>query len=465
MSGVAVLRSSFATSLARYSRSWGLWVLLLIAPIEARLWISTGSEPRAVIAVQGMAPVMTSAMLGVSLGIVISMLLLPAAFLYLRANATRLQPWQVEEVTPAPRVAVALGRFGADALVLLAALAATTVAGWVIGWLVVPAGTLDIGEITLALWLIAAAALIGVAALRILFDAIGFTRGALGELLYVAIWLASIILPIASEAPGTGFAYNLGDFAGFVQPLTNTLPHDRMSIAIGSSRVGAEKIALDVMAGIRSDGYVASRLAWIGIAVLVAALAGLVYAPHRPRARRQPRFARFLAPGAPRPADMAAPPAHRAQAPLAGLLAAEMRLIAGGRLWLALAGAAAVASPFVDFRHAASPAALLLLVFGLSAHAGRSERTKLLALTATAPLAPAVRRLAFVAAGTLWSVAIGAPGIVRAALTGSLAPLELALATGAAASAVAIVLAAVSRSAFAPRLVLLLLWYVYFSAN
>jgi hypothetical protein len=41
--------------------------------------------------------------------------------------------------------------------------------------------------------------------------------------------------------------------------------------------------------------------------------------------------------------------------------------------------------------------------------------------------------------------------------------LLLALAVGAAASIVAVVLATISRSAFAPRLVLLVLWYGYLS--
>ncbi|MEI9852089.1 MAG: hypothetical protein WDN24_15980 [Sphingomonas sp.] len=466
---IAVLRSSLTTGLARYSRSWGLWVLLLVAPIEARLWIATGAEPRAVIAVQGMAPVMTSAMLGVSLGIVLSVLLLPVAFLYLRANTTRVLPWQVEEVTAGSRVAISLGRFAADALVLLGVLAAMTVAGWVIGWLVVPAGTFDPAAIAFALWLIAAPALIGVAALRRLFDALPFTRGAWGEILYLVLWMVSIIVPAASGRPGTGFAYNLTDFAGFVQPLSYSVPpdgSDSLSVAIGSSEVGKERIALDVMAGLTSDGYIAARLAWVGIAVLIAAFAGLVHAQHRPRLRRRRQWlAKWLAPGAPPPADPAAPHARRAWLPLAGLLRAEMRLIAQGRLWLLLAGGIALASLFLDFRHAASPAALLLLAFGLSAQAGRSERGKLLALTATARISPMARRAGFLVAGTCWSLLMGAPAIVRAGTAGDFVPLELALATGAGASAVAVLLGAVSRSAFAPRLVLLALWYAYFSAG
>ena len=193
MSAAAVVRSSLATSLARYSRSWGLWLLLLVAPVAARLWIPGENDKTVVIAVNGSAPIMTSAMLGVDLGVVISTLLLPVAFIYLRSNATRRQPWQVEETTAAPRAAIALGRFAADVAVLGGVLVAMTVAGWFIAWLVTPLASINLGDVTLALWLIAAPALMGVAAVRILFDALRFTRGALGEFLFFVLWMVAII--------------------------------------------------------------------------------------------------------------------------------------------------------------------------------------------------------------------------------------------------------------------------------
>ncbi|MGQ3177169.1 MAG: hypothetical protein ACT6SC_06155, partial [Blastomonas fulva] len=129
----AVLRSSLVTSLIRYQRSWGLWLLLLIAPVGARFMISDESGKGIAIAVNDQLPVLTSPVLGVWLGIVVTTLLLPAGYIYLRANTNRRQPWQVEEVTAAPRVAMLMGRFLADAAVLLASLGTLTVAGWFLG--------------------------------------------------------------------------------------------------------------------------------------------------------------------------------------------------------------------------------------------------------------------------------------------------------------------------------------------
>ena len=106
-------------------------------------------------------------------------------------------------------------------------------------------------------------------------------------------------------------------------------------------------------------------------------------------------------------------------------------------------------------------AALLLLVFALSAQAGRCEARGLLKLTATTATLPMLRRAAFVVAGLAWSLLLALPAAI---VRGSGEPLLLALTTGAAASVTAITLAALTGSSFAPRVVLLIAWYVYFSS-
>lgn len=464
----AVARSAFLTSLTRYRRSWGLWLLLLVAPVAARYWIRPVDSDILVIAIDGRAPVLTSPVIGVSLGVVIATVLLPCAFIYLRSNATARQSWQIEEVTGASRISIALGRFGADAAVLSAVLVATTFAGLLIGWLLLPSGALDPAALALALWLVAAPALVGVAALRVLFDARPRLRGPWGDLLFFFLWMASLVFATVSATAPPGFMPGMTDYAGFLRPLTGGLPvGSTTSFAIGGSPgSGLAPIAIDVMRGLRSDGYVASRAAWTAIAVGVAALAGVVYAPHRPGPARRPgRFSRWLAPGPPRPANAQAPAASAARMPWLGLVAAEARLIARGRPWLIAAAAAALAGLFADFRTVASPAALLLLVFGLTAHAGRVEKRGLLALTATTRLGPMARRAAFVAAGAGWSLLIGLPGIARALASGDAAPLLIAGAGGVLVAGTAILLAALTRSAFAPRLLLLIAWYAYLSTG
>jgi hypothetical protein len=69
------------------------------------------------------------------------------------------------------------------------------------------------------------------------------------------------------------------------------------------------------------------------------------------------------------------------------------------------------------------------------------------------------RRSAFIVAGASWSTLLSLP----AAPQGVMDVLPLAAGTGAGAALVAIILATLTGSSFAARLVLLVLWYGYVS--
>lgn len=464
MSAVAVAQSSLTTALKRYSRSWGLWLLLLVGPVGARFFVSRDDGSAVTIAIGNQLPVLTSAMLGVSLGIVVSTLLLPVAFLYLRSNTTRRQSWQIEEVSPASRVAITLGRFGADVAVLFGVLAALNLGGWLLGWLIIDVEPVSYWQISFALWLVAAPAVLGVAAIRQLFDALPWTRRALGDFLYLWIWLGAIVVPAAAQHMAASFTTNMYDFAGYGRPLIYGAPAQSSDFAIGGvDHLLPGRVPLDVMAGLLSPGYIPSRLAWAAIAVAVAALAGLLYRPLRPAKQRwyAKLAARLTARPAPPRADPLAPPAKRARLPTAGLLRAEVELIGGDRLMLLLALAAAAAGLAGDYRHVGSAAANLWLVFALTAHAGRAEPKGLRALTMTTALSPMLRRTVFVAAGLVWALVLALPG----ALWSADAPrLLLALATGGVVALVTMVLSALSGSGFAARMLLLIGWYAYLSS-
>lgn len=463
MNAAVISGSSLTTSLLRYGRSRALWLMLLVAPLGARYMLPFEDGGGIKIAVGNALPVMTSPFLGVSLGIIVSTLVLPIAWLYLRSNTTRRQPWQVEEVTAGSRVAIALGRFVADALVLLAVLATLNLAGGYLATFMLEGDALNIAELSFAMWVVAGPAMIGLAALRILFDARPLLRSGFGDFAYFCLWIGSIAAPVATEkAEHPGFAANMWDFAGFVTPLKFGAPPGTDSFSIGGGFLATGTIDLDVMAGLMSPGYLESRLAWIGVAVALVVTAGLIYAPHKAKKKAvlAGRLGALLNAGPPPHAVATAPAAKPAMADVLGLVWSEFRLIGSGRVFLALAALVAVIAAFADFRHVASPAALLLLLFALSAHAGRSEARGLVALTKVAPFAPTARRVAFVVAGAMWTTLLALPGAAPAV---ALDVLPLAATTGAAAATVAIVLSTVTGSAFAARLVLLVLWYGYAS--
>ena len=456
----SVFGSAFEVDLRRYRRSWGLWLLLVIAAAGARFMVARDDGSGIQVAIGHHLPVLDWPTLGVSLGVVVASILLPVAHMYLRANTTRVRPWQVDEVTPASRVRIALGRFAADVAVLAGMLAVLTVAGGVIGALFAP-GPARVGAYVAALWLIAGPALATVAALRSLLDALPFGRRAGGDVVVFLVWIAALVAPLASTAERASYVGALSDLPGFVRPLTGPNPSPNIDVAIGATNVSPVRVPLDVGAGLESDGYVAARLTWLLIATALVALGGALYRPHTARrARAQRWLQRVTEPGRPPRADPAAPPAARSGAPWPGLVAAEFRLIGAGRVFAALALLVAVLGVLGDYRHIGSPAALLLLAFALSAQAGRADSRGLLALSATTFMSPWARRAAFVIAGTGWALLLSAPASLARV---SVAPLLLAAEIGLTALIVAAALGWATGSGFVSRMVLLIARYGYLS--
>jgi hypothetical protein len=459
---LAVASSSLTTSLHRYGRSTGLWILLLIAPVGARFMIAARGDDHALVSVNGQVPWLTSQTLGMAVGVVIATLLMPAAFIYLRANVNKRQPWQVEEVSPASRAAMMFGRWLADVAVLAAVLTATSAAACLLALFMLPLREVNLAHVIIPIWAIAAPPLAMTASLRILFDARRWTRGWLGEVLFFIFWMASLVL-IAAGDKSTGFAANMLDLPGFMSPLSYARGGlDNFTIGGGEITPGSPPIVLDIMSGVFAPGYLAARLTWLVVTAMIPLIAGLIYAPHvAGRARRPARWLKMLQPGKAPPADPAAPPARPAFIAWLGVLTSEARLIASGRLMMLAMGAVALAGAFVPWSAVAAPAVMLLLVFGATAHAGRSEQAGLLALTRTGLVTPMARRAAFVCAGALLAVIMSAGAIAQALIRGELRPLVEAPLMGAATALAAIGLGAATRSATAPRLVLLIAWYGY----
>lgn len=458
----AVVASSLTTSLARYGRSMGLWILLLVAPVGARFMIAARGADASLIAVDNRVPWLTSPVLGMALGVVIATLLLPVAFIYLRSNVTLRQPWQVEEVSPASRISIAYGRWLADVTVLAAVLAATTAAGCLLAFVLLPLNEVDLPSIILTVWAIAAPPVAMVASLRLLFDARRLTRGPLGEVLFFVLWMGSLVA-VAAGGQGHGYAANMLDLPGFMSPISyGQGGTDNFTIGGAEIAAGSAPIRLDILSGILAEGYLASRLTWLAIAALVPLLAGLVYAPHvTGKALKTAPWLKFLEPGRAGPADPSARPAPAGGLPGMALVVAEARLMAGNRKGLLAMAVVAAVGLFAPYATVAGPAAMLLMVFVTTAHAGRSEQKGLLALTATAALSPTARRIAFVLAGTALALAMAAPAGTRGLVGGDPRILLEAAAVGTATSGTAIALAALTRSATAPRLVLLIAWYMY----
>ncbi len=451
-------RACFSDDLRRYRRSWGLWLILLVAPIGARFLVE-GSTVH--ISLGGHLLRMTWGTVGVTIGVVASTMLLPAGFLYLRSAVTRRRPWQVEDVAPTPRAAMVLGRFAADCAVLLSALAAATVAGWVLAWRG-HHGPVDFLGLSLAAWLIAAPSIVCLVALRHLLSALPATRGALGDVIAFGCWMTMLAMPAVVADKSSSFSVNMRDPGGYVRPIVGSGALTGRDFSVGGGPIRPGRVDLDADAGLQAPGYVASRLAWLIVGLATVALAAIIDRPTKPsklRQRSEGSWARKLKR---RPATASDLPAKAAPWPVVALWTSEIKLIGRGAAFPFLAAAAALLGIVADYRHVGSPAALLLLVFALSAQAGRSEARDFVRLTSTTFTPPMVRRAAFVAAGTTWASIMALPNAIS---TASSTPLLLGAATGAAAAVSASLLGTISRSAFAPRMLLLMAWYGYFAAG
>ena len=165
----------------------------------------------------------------------------------------RRRPWQVEDLTPASRISIALGRFASAVAVLLAALAALTIAGCVLA-LFRASGRADPSAVARGLWLVAAPSLLLLAALRTLFDGRPWLRGAWGDVVFFLLWIASLIIPLSVAGMPSTFETNILDFPGFSRPLLGPAPSANTQIAIGGVKTLPGPVALNVDAGLTAPG-------------------------------------------------------------------------------------------------------------------------------------------------------------------------------------------------------------------
>jgi len=452
--------SALRCDLLRYRRSTGLWLMIIAAPIAARLMISDEQGRGVAIAIGNQLPVLTSQVVGVWLGIVVSTLILPIAFIYLRANTTRIQAWQLEEVTGARAGSILMGRFLANSVALLLSLIVLSVSGIFLGWVLLDNGWSPI-EIVYPLWIVAAPSLLIVAAAKALFDAVPNLRGALGEAAFLILWALAISVPLFQQDAPSSLAANIMDVGGYARPLIEGAPTDSRQFAVGSLVLDPGRVPLDVSKGLQAQGYWHSRVFWVLAAAGIVLLAGMLYRPQQSQRKSSHPVVsvinrRPLAPLMPaRPVS-----AKPAKSRLAAMLVTETRLMLGSNLQILLLSAAALAAAIPDIREAALAAALLVLVFAYSNHAGRMEAIGLRALTKTAAVNVWGQRGVFVLAGTSIAMVASIPGSLASL---SIVPLIEFGALGGLAAIVAVTLATVTKSAFVGRTVLLISWYAYFA--
>jgi hypothetical protein len=461
---MSALLETARANLARIARSKGVWALLLIAPISARVWLPREGGESTVISVNARSPELTAPMLGVSLGIVVATLLWPLAYAYLRAGATRRQPWALIDVTPASRIARTYGMWLSFVALFAALLTMLTLAGWILGLTLIGPGAISYSAIAFALWVTAFPALCLAAGLYVLLQALSVTRGAGGDVLFFVCWTVGLVAAIAAGSTGSAQA-PFFDYGGFIAPLSYGLNPDDLEIAIGGSPETKGRIALAVTPALTAPNYLAARSLWLAIAAALPLLAGAAWAPHRARKPQRAGWLSALAMARLWAAPKASlQPAAKAGLAWLGLVTDEIAALLRQPLFLIAVAAIAVLGVAQPYRAFAGPASMLLLLFPATARAGWRASTGMAPLLRTLPTPAVGRGLALVVAVTALSLAMAAPAQILNSAAAA-APLALAAASGVVTGGFAVVLASFTGSAFVGRLALLALWYGYFASN
>jgi len=468
---MSIFASTVRTNFTRHLRSPALWVMGLAAPIAALYMVPPEDAAYATLTVNDMLPRLTSSVIGLELGVVTATLMTPLAYIYLRSGATKRRPWQVTDVSPASRPAQAIGEWTADTLTLWIILAALTVAGAVLSYFRLPSDApWNPFSMAAALWLPAAPALALIAAIRTVFDARPLLRRWVGDVMFFVLWLAALIIPMAtSAASGEGLSGTaMLDAFGFAAPISGSTDEIMSGVTIIGSSESTERISLDAMRGVLAPTYLSSRVFWLAVALVVAALAGLMYKPRVAKLPKQGPQAHSAALSRSKSRTQKAlsnPIKIGPLSPLPATFISEIRLILRGKITLIIIAGAALIGAFLPYQTAAGPAIWLALLFPITAESGRwqSQNTRQFCETTGVSLWHRAA-LCLMASITIFIFAhIPAIGHMAATGTWGIAPQMGAIVLGVPATAIA--LGYITKGPIAGRLILLISWYVYMSAS
>jgi hypothetical protein len=459
---MSALVSTLRTDGLRYIRSPWVWALMLAGPIFARVFIPGKGDATSVIVVNDAAPILTSATLGLSLGVVVSSLLFPLAYIFLRAGPTRKQPWQLADITPASRIKIALGHWLADAGLFAGVLAGLSIAGCILGFVMLPTAVVHPAHIIFTLWVVAFPSLILLAGLRTLFASVRFMRGGWGDFGFFIFWMTGMVAGGILVSDGGQSAFF--DYSGAFAPIVANATGSNFNVGIGASPVSGKTVALDVLGPMLKADYLGARLFWCAVGGLLAALGGALYQSHILQPLRSPRwYARYFTPKLnTAPADISARAAPTANVPLLVKMRSTFDIMLRSKFVIIAVVVIALAGVALPYRTIVSPVAALLLIIVSTAHVARFTPKGMQGIMTTLATPPLMRHLIDFSVIVGISIVMGIPAQLMSGLSLS-SPLILATSMGVVIASISIGFGIITRSAFAGRLVLLIIWYIYIS--
>lgn len=452
-------RLFFTQQLWRHLRHPAIWIVIILTMIGARFFIPLPTEGYVTLSVNNAYPVMSSGVIGLQLGIITALLLSPLVYIYLKAGPTRIQPWQIEDVTPSRRLAMNLGQGFGDVIALFFVLFWIGIAGLVLCFFRLPVSEINPLHFFLTLFLVAGPAMVMVAGIKRVFSARPWLKGAWGDVLFFIFWMAGNVIAatLFDKAP-----IKLGqDIFGFAASIAVSTEEPVTAMVVGGTPSVEQYITLDPVSGFARLDFLLARFQWFAVGVGLFALAAFIHAPRRSKVSRkaglrQQAFAGLDLIGDKVSVFLIAP--FRAWP----VLESNMRqLLKPGWLILILIGLS-LSGLFLPFRKVTGPGIFLILIFMTSRLGAAWEERHLRQLRATLPMATSVQAL--YSGLTVFSLCVlmYLPALISKGLQGNFQTISMdVLMIAIIVPIIGIGLGMLTRSTTFARLLLLGMWYAY----
>lgn len=470
MSTNNALFSSLKFDLKRHFRGPSLWFFALACPVAANYIVPDNDAPYAVLLVNNAKPILTGAVLGLEIGVIAATLMIPLAYIFLRSGPTRHSPWQIMDVAPHSRILSTLGRWASDTLILWVLLAVLTLCAFIIGLFKID-GSMHSLQMVVSIWLPAAPALALTAAMRMLMESRNLTRKWLGDVIFLAAWLALLIAGIIGATdPETQLMISrpFSDAFGFTAPIIGSVDFPVDSVVIGGSTNPNVNISIDAWRGVTKIDYMTARLLWIAIAASLCVSAGLVWAPQkegRVKTTRNTREANLASRLNIVDIPFVAPQSILPKASNnIGVIANEIRYIFRSKVWAIALLIVSVMGALTPFRMLAGPAILLIMIFLMTDASARWQSKTLGQLLDTVGPGPIHRAITLFTALSIISTLALIPASFHVIIGQEWHWLPHIGVMAVIVPAIVVILGAVSRSAVTGRLIMLISWYIYLSS-
>ena len=448
--------------LGRHLRSSALWFVALAAPIAARFMVPGSESNYTVITINNARPVLSSSVIGLEIGIIATLVLSPLAYIFLRAGPTRTVPWQVEDACSGSKIAQTLGNWLGDTLALWLILLCLAIAGVIISFFRLPIDEFAPLEVLLGAILIAAPALAVMAALRTFFSARPILRGAGGDVLFFVIWLGGIIMASAYFMPG-GNPSAMQDLFGFAASISPAVDEQITSITIGPTPEMAGTIKVDALRGVLDKDFLLSRVFWLVLAAGLAVASGALFKPRLQKQSPKRGVRGKLFENISVWADKSLSKAMPTSSTFLALFWENVRQILTPKIYVFIWLLAAIIGGSIPFTPYGGSVIWLVLLFPLTDHSSRWQSRNLSHFSATFPTSRFAQMMWRLMASIFLTLLICLPALIKGLLgpsTGISADMGFIIIG---LPLIITLLGALTRSSFFARLILLLVWYMYFN--